>query len=692
MAPKFMFTTDGPTESIAPMSTVSRTVVVNEPAAGPSMNCGAVGENLCYEDSGQTQWVKVGAGKGNFEVVQQYMPVQGGSFAAVQAPGRVRWSFVSGCVCFIVILVAGIVAIVLASGSRPVEQHVSHTRPASYNCSVGSWTTRLTSDIQIAIKAFAKSEFGKVDVDADGLLSKAEIADAAQKGALPVCFDQTLAHVDVNLDGSVSESEFESALPKEHYESAFVLADTDCDGYLSNIELTNFRSASQLPLQTKALLGAADVDADTKLSKQEFVAAIEKSSLEQGANPAGVAMWTSAKKAWCCQHESLGCETETSAPFDCAANSWGWEKAWSEPKKVYCCRVTGVGCAAPGPKYDCALSYDNWAEAWTEEQKDYCCEREGRGCPVSKPYDCQAGLINAQKGWSGKKKLWCCDNEQLGCPEEPFDCKEKEASWKADWTAGKKAYCCKTQNKGCAVDPNGLEPLYNCRDGFDAWETKWTEGKKEYCCSQYGRGCKETTSPAPRSLPFDCQAGFSNWKAGWSEAKKVWCCDHDGKGCTHDEEFNCYAGYEGSPGSLGWEHTWSDAKKSWCCKNYQRGCATSDPYDCEAGAWNWQKGWSNPKKAWCCEFKSKGCPSHDEVEEMEKHRPKELHYDDCHDDHEEAWDDAKKRWCCLSKNVGCASEPFDCEAGYSNWKAGWSSDKKVWCCREKGKGCEQHLV
>jgi len=77
---------------------------------------------------------------------------------------------------------------------------------------------------------------------------------------------------------------------------------------------------------------------------------------------------------------------------------------------------------------------------------------------------------------------------------------------------------------------------------------------------------------------------------------------------------------------------------------------------------------------------------------MEKHRPKELRYDDCDDGHVEAWDDAKTKWCCLSKNVGCASEPFDCEAGFSNWKAGWSSSKKAWCCHEKGKGCEHHLV
>jgi len=33
------------------------------------------------------------------------------------------------------------------------------------------------------------------------------------------------------------------------------------------------------------------------------------------------------------------------------------------------------------------------------------------------------------------------------------------------------------------------------------------------------------------------------------------------------------------------------------------------------------------------------------------------------------------------------SLPFDCVAGFSNWKAGWSEAKKTWCCQNGGKGC-----
>merc|ERR1719273_2435340 len=55
------------------------------------------------------------------------------------------------------------------------------------------------------------------------------------------------------------------------------------------------------------------------------------------------------------------------------------------------------------------------------------------------------------------------------------------------------------------------------------------------------------------------------------------------------------------------------------------------------------------------------------------------------------WSVGKKGWCCQVKHMGCAgagaSEPYDCNAGYSNWVKGWSVDKKAWCCQHKGRGC-----
>jgi len=35
------------------------------------------------------------------------------------------------------------------------------------------------------------------------------------------------------------------------------------------------------------------------------------------------------------------------------------------------------------------------------------------------------------------------------------------------------------------------------------------------------------------------------------------------------------------------------------------------------------------------------------------------------------------------------SDPYDCEAGFSNWQMGWSDSKKAWCCEHAQLGCAQ---
>merc|ERR1712060_186800 len=37
------------------------------------------------------------------------------------------------------------------------------------------------------------------------------------------------------------------------------------------------------------------------------------------------------------------------------------------------------------------------------------------------------------------------------------------------------------------------------------------------------------------------------------------------------------------------------------------------------------------------------------------------------------------------------SLPYDCEAGYSTWKAVWSEPKKRWCCARQQKGCPERV-
>merc|ERR1711972_292769 len=77
----------------------------------------------------------------------------------------------------------------------------------------------------------------------------------------------------------------------------------------------------------------------------------------------------------------------------------------------------------------------------------------------------------------------------------------------------------------------------------------------------------------------------------------------------------------------------------------------------------------------------------------------------CAVDPENTWDAAKREYCCRVHHRGCPStpaplppvivtpappgpvDPYNCDAGFANWKAGWSVAKKAWCCSNEGKGC-----
>lgn len=55
------------------------------------------------------------------------------------------------------------------------------------------------------------------------------------------------------------------------------------------------------------------------------------------------------------------------------------------------------------------------------------------------------------------------------------------------------------------------------------------------------------------------------------------------------------------------------------------------------------------------------------------------------------WSEGQKVWCCDHYGRGCPTTTtacqYDCDAGYSNWRRGWAGAKKTFCCRAEGKGC-----
>lgn len=614
-------------------------LAADDAAAPSSMDCGV--SQLCQDSSAKAkaqedQWVYVGEGKGNFEQVAQMQPFIGGSWARQELKPGGGGCIIFGWIASLLLVAAFAFAVIYSFTQNSGDQQVGRdVRPEVYDCNEGL-TGGSISDMT---KAMLATRFHQADISGDEKLSTPEIADAS-RSIYPRCF---LAPMDQDKDGLMDSSEVASTYPKAQESLLFALADADCDGRLTADELEALQDTKTfMPSKLKTYLNQSDVNVDSVLSKDEFVAAVKKfEKTTENSALSGYSTWKPAKKNWCCKYNGLGCEEQaTSAPYDCTSNDWTWKKAWSPAKKAYCCKNSQVGCEK-SPTYDCRSQYDDGPQDWSSEKKQFCCSQYSRGCETpSKPYDCQAGLTNWNSGWSLPKKAWCCKNEKLGCDGE-HDCFKGYVTWRTIWSDEKKQFCCRTHGRGCtdATPPSPSGVIYDCQKDWDHWEEAWTAEKKQFCCSQYERGCN---AEKHASELFDCKA--NNWKQGWSNPKQRYCCQHHDIGCgASSEPFDCKAGVNNG---------WTNPKKMYCCQHHSVGCAPAaaaaavasgtEPFDCQAGAWNWKAGWSPKKKAWCC--------SH--------------------------------------KEVGCATLPsHDCDAGWYDWQAVWSAEKKTWCCLKEHRGC-----
>lgn len=617
---------------------VAAPVAVAAGSAAP-LDCGV--SQLCQDAAPQAQedqWVFVGEGKGNFEQVSEMQPFVGGAWEKKQAPPGGGWTgcAIAGWVATILLVTAFIFAITYSFAGQASGASVARKDEGvstSFDCSKGL-TGGGISDMATAMLT---AKFGQADRSSDAKLSAAEIADAS-RSVYPQCF----LPQDQDKDGLVDSSEVVSSYPKAPEDVVFALTDADCDGSLGADELKVFQDPKTImPSQLKKYLDQADLDDDSQLSKDEFVAAVKQFEKTSDVSAlSGYSTWKPEQKEFCCKSQGVGCGEQTpSAPYDCDAGLSS-EASWSDAKRGYCCKKTGVGCET-SPTYDCGSQDASDLQAWSPAKKEFCCSQYDRGCEAkSEPYDCNAGLSNWERGWSPSKKAWCCKSKKLGCEGE-HDCFEDYVTWRTSWGDEKKQFCCRTQGRGCneAVAPR---LIHDCKKDWDHWEETWTAEKQEFCCSNYERGCKKEEQVEQHG-DFDCNAGVARWKKGWSPLKKKYCCAHTGgrAGCetaavAPAERFDCTE----DAGSLG--EMWSAEKKSWCCKEHQTGCDNKE-FDCKAGAWNWNAGWSAEKKVWCC--------SHE--------------------------------------NIGCTSvKSHDCEAGWYNWQNVWSAEKKEWCCLREHRGCE----
>jgi len=330
------------------------------------------------------------------------------------------------------------------------------------------------------------------------------------------------------------------------------------------------------------------------------------------------------------------------------------------------------------------------------------------------PYDCSGNL----KSWSNAHKEWCCEHHDTGCTTTAAPPK-KHYMWIS-----------------VPVHPG----KYDCAAGIKNWK----KGKKKWCCSNKGIGCEEAIGD-----DFDCMAGTGNSEIGWSNRKKLWCCLHENRGCPEQvpDVFDCESGYQN------WPESWSVSKKEWCCDHHHRGChgQEMESYDCRKDLEDWHGLWTGPKKAFCCKTYALGCPTHDPA--VEEPVREEVHVVDVppapapvtvvHHVHHyttvsepevepaaapydcdagyanwrNGWSEHKKGWCCAHQSVGCSyqcqegamtsfhekawccwhlnigcdgaelQQSYDCSAGFANWRAGWSEGKKLWCCQHYSQGC-----
>lgn len=59
------------------------------------------------------------------------------------------------------------------------------------------------------------------------------------------------------------------------------------------------------------------------------------------------------------------------------------------------------------------------------------------------------------------------------------------------------------------------------------------------------------------------------------------------------------------------------------------------------------------------------------------------------------WSGKKKKYCCEHHKIGCQGdyedkvEPFDCTESVTTWKTAWSDAMKKYCCKRHEVGCEE---
>jgi len=303
-----------------------------------------------------------------------------------------------------------------------------------------------------------------------------------------------------------------------------------------------------------------------------------------------------------------------------------------------------------------------------------------------------------------------------------YDCDADypDGDWEVSWSVGKRAYCCSTLQRACPGDnrmsgssiPGGDdddEPLPDWALGATATETS------------------TTASTATTLKAFDCKAGFARRETGWSDKKKTYCCEAFSV-CGSNISTTSSSPDMSTPAPMlqasedgettgrpppgpGEPPTVPEALSPPTEAAPSPPLAPPEatplppqaplPVEMHAG----------PGCSKTCSFNGHDgtCLSH--MQWAAKRYYSADGTEACRESHDMLVQSCPVCLACSLADLGCAgsapaappsqeaeppapapwpapaapSEPFDCEAGFSNWEGGWSDAKKDWCCKNKGK-------
>jgi hypothetical protein len=250
---------------------------------------------------------------------------------------------------------------------------------------------------------------------------------------------------------------------------------------------------------------------------------------------------------------------------------------------------------------------------------------------------------------------------------------------------------------------------------------------------------------------FDCKSGRWNWRIGWSQAKKAYCCEHAGTGCervrptqppvspttkapvtTHKpvptQKPVIRPPLTTKAPSQGCDTTCHLDGKDWTCKDRMMWAASNEylrqPGACQQAyhmvvgkcpacnacplpsllSASMCKQTPTPRPSGGCKAM---CSLHGEsyscaarINHVASTKYVAL-ANKCSRAYGEVLAECSICSACSLSDAGCqvpdaatnagptASLPYDCNAGFANWRAGWSDMKKRWCCMHANKGCQQ---